>query len=244
MKKLRRITEAEVIAEFLKAEFFYPEYSAYRKRFAGIVSQPDFSDELENRLRRGLLFRRRGAMWNELPEDRQWWEVELEAGDVERVRVFPRAHWRKLALGNFSAPHVAESARRRMEGPGSDRFADKMAAICAGMQAGAPMGLVIFIGVDEQRPITLLEGNHRFIASLLTSASGSIAGRHVIGGFSPNMERCCWYKTNFQTLLRYLRNRIQHYWARDPDIALLLEHVEQEQRSADYAESAPPIKTE
>ena len=79
-------------------------------------------------------------------------------------------------------------------------------------------------------------------SSTLTSASGSIVGKHVIGGFSPHMERCCWYKTNFQTLLHYLKNRIQHYWARDPDIALL-EHVEQEQRSADYAESAPPIKT-
>jgi hypothetical protein len=243
MKKLRRITEAEVIAEFLKAEFFYPEYSADRKWFADIVGQPDFSDEVGNRLRRALLFRRRNAMWKELPEDRQWWEVELEANDVERVRVFPRAHWRKLAQGNFSAPHVAESVRRRMEHPGSDRFADKMAAICAGMQAGAPMGLVILIGIDEQQPITLLEGNHRFIASLLTSARGSIAGRHVIGGFSPDMEKCCWYKTNFQTLLHYLKNRIQHYWARDPDIALLLEHAEQDRRAADYAESAPPIKT-
>lgn len=243
MKRLRHITEAEVIAEFLKAEFFYPEYSADRRRFAGIVSQPDFSNEVENRLRRGLLFRRRDAMWKELPEDRHWWEVELEADDVDRVRVFPRAHWRKLAKGNFSAPHVAASVRRRMEEPGSDKFADKMAAICAGMQAGAPMGLVIFIGIDEQRPITLLEGNHRFIASLLTSENGSIAGRRVIGGFSPHMENCCWYKTNFQTLFQYLRNRIQHYWARDPDISLLLEHAKQDRRAADYAGNAPPIKT-
>ena len=243
MKKLRRITEAEVIAEFLKAEFFYPEYSSDRRRFADIVGQPDFSDELENRLRRGLLFRRRDAMWKELPDDRQWWEVELEGDDVERVRVFPRAHWRKLAQGDFSAPNVAASVRRRMEQPVSDKFADKMAAICADMQAGAPMGLVIFIGVDEYQPITLLEGNHRFIASMLTSEGGSIAGRRVIGGFSPNMEKCCWYRTNFQTLFQYLRNRIQHYWARDPDITLLLEHAEQDQRAADYAENAPPIKT-
>ena len=129
MKKLRRITEAEVIAEFLKGEFFYPEYNADREHFARIVNHPDLTDEAENGLRRALLFRRRGTMWWELPEDRQWWEVEFEPADVERVSVFPRAHWRRLARGNFKALHVAERVRRRMEAAQPDEFTAKMAGL-------------------------------------------------------------------------------------------------------------------
>jgi hypothetical protein len=242
MKRLRRITEAEVIAEFLQAEFFYPEYNADRGKFAEIVTHPDFTDEEENRLRRALLFRRRASMWMELPDDRQWWEMELEASDVERVSVFPRAHWRKLAQGNFKAPHVAERVRRRMAGSAPDKFADKMAAICSRMQADAPMGLVILIGIDEHHPFTLLEGNHRFIATLLAKGS-SMAGARLILGFSPNMEVCCWYKTNARTLARCLKNRIQHYWARDPDAELLRERRTQTQAVADYSESAGPVET-
>ena len=224
MKKLRRITEAEVIAEFLKGEFFHPEYNADRERFADTVNHPDLTNEAENELRRALLFRRRDTMWWELPEDRQWWEVEYEPVDVERVSVFPRAHWRKLAQGNFKALHVAEQARRQIEAGQRDEFTAKMTELSLSMQSSsAPGGLIIFLGIDENRPVTLLEGNHRFIASLLAPKGNLLARARMIGAFSPNMEKCCWYKTNFQTLFRCLKNRIQHYWDRDPDVARLLE---------------------
>ena len=241
MKKLRRLTEAEVIAEFLRGEFFHKEYDADRDQFASIVQHPDLTNAVENEIRRVLLFRRRDTMWWELPVDRQWWELEMAQEDVEQVSVFPRAQWRKIARGNFKARDVAERIRELKEAE-PDAFVAKISDICRNLPTDLPKGMIVLLGINEHLPVTLLEGNHRFIASLLTSASGSIVGKHVIGGFSLHMERCCWYKTNFQTLLHYLKNRIQHYWARDPDIALL-EHVEQEQRSADYAESAPPIKT-
>ena len=248
MKKLRPITEAEVIAEFLKGEFFQPEYNADREQFARIVNHPDLNNETENALRRALFFRRRDTMWWELPEDRQWWEVELEPDDVERVSVFPRAHWRKLARGNFKARHVAEQVRRRVEAAQPDPFAAKMAAICSGMQSGAPRGLIIFLGLDEHQPVTLLEGNHRFIASLLAPKDNLLAGVRLIGVFSPSMELCCWYKTNFRTLFRCLKNRIQHSWDRDPDVARLLEQTAQSRTVAGYGESphrigSHPIKS-
>ncbi|HMC32148.1 MAG TPA: hypothetical protein VKL99_15045 [Candidatus Angelobacter sp.] len=242
MKKLRRITEAEVVAEFLKGEFFHQEYDADRERFARIVHDPDLADETENALRRALLFRRRDTMWWELPEDRQWWEIEFEPADVERVSVFPRAHWRKLAQGNFQAQHVAERVRRQMEVVQQDEFACKMAAICSTKQAGDSPGLVIFLGLDESHPVTLLEGNHRFIASLLAPESNLLAGARMVGVFSPSMEKCCWYKTNFRTLFRCLKNRIQHYWDRDPDVDRLLEQT-QTRTHAGYGESTGPLKS-
>jgi hypothetical protein len=243
MKKLRRITEAEVIAEFLKGEFFHKEFDGYREQFTRLVEQPDLTNEKENALRKALFYRRRNTMWWELPEDRQWWEVELEPGDVDRVSVFPRARWLKLARWNFKATHVVDLVRRHMQKHGADEFTCKMAGICAGSEAGAARGLIIFLGLDERHPVTLLEGNHRFIASLLAPERNLLAGARLVGVFSPTMERCCWYKTSFYTLFRCLKNRIQHYWNRDPDVSSVLAQMAQSQTAPSYGENADPLKS-
>ena len=69
LRKIRRVDENVVIAEFLRGEFYQGEFTDYRKRFTALVSRPDFSNERENILRRALLYRRRGRLWRELPQD-------------------------------------------------------------------------------------------------------------------------------------------------------------------------------
>ena len=54
-----RIPEAEVIAEFLKNEFYQKEYDKDRQEFEPIVLNPDLADEAQNVIRRALLYRRR-----------------------------------------------------------------------------------------------------------------------------------------------------------------------------------------
>ena len=240
MKKLRRITEAEVIAEFLKGEFFHKEYEADRERFGRIVHNPNLADAAENELRRLLLFRRRDTMWWELPQDRQWWEIDFEAADVDRVSVFPRAHWRTLAEGNFDARHVAARVRQLLAARHPDEFVRKIGTI-ANAGSGESPGLVIFLGLDEHSPVTLLEGNHRFVASLLRPDRNLLAGARTVGIFSPSMEKCCWYKTNFFTLARCLKNRIQHYWDRAPDLDWLLQQAAQARVGSGFSESAGPV---
>ena len=231
MRKLRRLTEAEVIADFLRGEFFHKEYEADRAQFTAIVERPNLTNATENEIRRVLLFRRRDTMWWELPEDRQWWEIEFDPEDVELVSVFPRAHWRHIARGNFSALHVAERVRQLKDG-GSDEFLSKISAIGSRLsndliqddlpQKDLPQGMIILLGLDECRPVTLLEGNHRFIAALLAGGPELLKNARMVAVFSPQMEKCCWYKTNFLTLARCLKNRIKHYWDRDTDLARLL----------------------
>ena len=231
MRKLRRLTEAEVIADFLRGEFFHKEYDADRAQFTTIVEHPDLTNAAENEIRRVLLFRRRDTMWWELPEDRQWWEIEFDPEDVELVSVFPRAHWRKIARGNFSALHVAERVRQ-LKDSGSDEFLGKISSIGSRLTTGLrqedlrhedlPQGMIILLGLDESRPVTLLEGNHRFIAALLAGGPDLLRNARMVAVFSPQMEKCCWYKTNFLTLARCLKNRIKHYWDRDTDLARLL----------------------
>ena len=231
MRKLRRLTEAEVIADFLRGEFFHKEYDADRAQFTPIVEHPDLTNATENEIRRVLLFRRRDTMWWELPEDRQWWEIEFDPEDVELVSVFPRAHWRHIARGNFSALHVAERVRQLKDGR-SDEFMSKISAIGSRLstdliqddlpQKDLPQGMIILLGLDERSPVTLLEGNHRFIAALLAGGPELLKNARMAAVFSPQMEKCCWYKTNFLTLARCLKNRIKHYWDRDTDLARLL----------------------
>jgi hypothetical protein len=242
MRKLRRLTEAEVIADFLRGEFFHKEYDADRGRFTSIVEHPDLTNATENEIRRVLLFRRRDTMWWELPEDRQWWEIEFDPEDVELVSVFPRAHWRKIAHGNFSALHVAERVRQ-LKDDGSDEFLGKISAIGSRLPADVPQGMIILLGLDERRPVTLLEGNHRFVAALLAGGPNLLRNARMVAVFSPQMEKCCWYKTNFLTLARCLKNRIKHYWDRDTDLARLLAAGTASGGFEGYAGSAGDVKT-
>ncbi len=113
MKRLRRVTEAEVIAEFLKNEFYQEEFHQDREQFEDLVLGAQISDETGNALRRALLFRRRGHMWRELPADTQWWEVQIEPQDLERVRVFPRAQWRRVANGSFLLKDIVKRIKTK-----------------------------------------------------------------------------------------------------------------------------------
>ena len=234
MRKLSRITEAEVIAEFLKGELYHREYDPDRAYFEALVFDPHLSDPAENTLRRALLFRRRATMWRELPQDTQWWEIELEPEDLERVNVFPRAQWRSIAQGNFRALHVAELIHRQFDPARPGVLAAKIHNLRTLMRNEGPRSTILLIGVDETLPATLLEGNHRFVASLLLPREIMLRRLRVVCGFSPDMEKCCWYKTTAANLARYIKNRIIYSWGRDPDVKRLLPQTARSRTVEDY----------
>ena len=167
MKKLSRITEAEIILEFLKSEFYHPEYDSDRGKFERLVYSADLSDDMENALRRALLFWRRGHMWRELPPDTQWWEMEFSPQEAQQVNIFPRAQWRAPARGNFAALNVAEQVRRDMLSESPSPLAVKIKSLATMLHADGPKSTIMLIGISEQLPLTMLEGNHRFVASLM-----------------------------------------------------------------------------
>jgi hypothetical protein len=222
MKKLCIISEPEVVAEFLKAEYYRSEFDLDRQQFETLVYTPDLTSEHENAVRRALLFRRRGAMWRELPTDVQWWDVEPDEHDLERINVFPRAQWRTISDGNFKAVHVAERIRKQLEKGQTDDLLAKIKVLKTRLQYNGPKSTVMLIGVDETGPVTLLEGNHRFVSSLLLPREIMLRRLRLICGFSPNMGRCCWYKTDFFNLVHYAKNRIKHLWDREADLNELL----------------------
>ena len=224
MRRLCRVHEPEVIAEFLKNEFYQEEFHADRSQFEQLVMEADITNESENALRRALLFRRRGHMWRELPADTQWWEAALDADDLHRIRVFPRAQWRRVSNGSFQLTDITERiATVNFSGEKTKAFITKVRSIASDLQNGRQSSSVLLIGMDETNPLTILEGNHRLSAALLVSPTFVQTSFRVLCGFSPNMGQSCWYETNFANLWRYARNRYRNlFYDREADVYRVL----------------------
>ncbi len=209
VRLMRRIVEDEVIAEFLKSDFRCAEFRSYQKTLREIVLKPNFEDSHENAKRRALLFLRHLALWKELPSDTEWYEVEVNETDLRSIRVFPRAQWRKLADGNFSIAKIVEGMRTRQHAM-EPAFLAKIAAIRDLLiQEDPGFAAVILIGVNENEPLTILDGNHRITAAMLASPN-MLKRLRFVCGLSARMSECCWYNTNLGTLLRYGRNMLSH----------------------------------
>jgi hypothetical protein len=204
VRLIRRISEDEVIAEFLKSDFHCEEFRDYQATLREIVTRPNFDDASENAKRRALLFLRHLALWNELPPGIEWYEAEPNEMSLDLIRIFPRAQWLKLARGNFSITAITERvrARRIVDAPFLTKIADiSQQLLCKDAEFRA----VILIGVNEYEPLTVLDGNHRLVAAMLGSPSGLPKLRFMCG-LSPRMTECCWYNTNILTLFRYGKN--------------------------------------
>jgi len=212
MKKLRRITEAEVIAEFLKNEFYQEEFHRDRQQFEHLVLDADITREDENLLRRALLFRRRGHMWRELPPDTQWWEMQLDQEDLCKLRVFPRAHWRKIANGSFALADIVDRIRTRKFSGKIGDFISKIHSLSYQLRFTRDSSSVILIGEDEDASITIIEGNHRLTAAMLGAPETLHTRFRVFLGTSPRMNEVCWHNGTFNNLARYVKNRLKHLW--------------------------------
>ena len=218
------MNEQQVIAEFLRSEFHHPEFEEYRKEFDHLVMRPDLESHRENALRRALLFLRRGAMWRELPEDTQWFRVELTRQDLERIRFFPRAQWRRVAEGSFYLTDMIDPLRGKWQETPNDEFFRKLDRLTNSVQDGSVNPTVLLIGVDTQSPLTILDGNHRMAAAMLAQPPAHLERFQFLCGLSPAMTRCCWYRTNVNTLSRYLTNLVRHiFYDPETDIGRFLE---------------------
>lgn len=218
IRVLRRVSEDEVIAAFLLGDINNPAFHGYTDVLHDIIVSPNCDDPVENAKRRALLFIRHYALWKELPRGTEWYELQLRPEDLEQIRVFPRAQWRRLAKGDYSITRIAERMLNQEAGPGDD-FAAKIAALRDRLTTEEPgLGTVLLIGRNENEPLTILDGNHRLLAAML-GVPGQVEKLRVLCGLSPRMSSCCWYNTNLFTLFLYGKNIISHV-ATDPEAEL------------------------
>jgi hypothetical protein len=222
VSKLRQVSEDEVIAEFLKNEFYHPDFNEVRKEFAAIVLHPNLQDASENARRRQLLFRKRGGLWRELPRGTAWWEVAISPSALGRIRVFPRADWRRYSQRGFSLPIFAERITAALQQASSDPFLSSLKVLEAQLSKGGDAGSVMLIGIDEDRPLTIIEGNHRMVATALMDAP-QLRNFRIYCGFSPRMSHCCWYQSSVSNFLHYAANVARDFSQfRHSDVAKLI----------------------
>jgi O-antigen/teichoic acid export membrane protein len=214
---LRPVTENEVIAEFLNSDLNHPDFRDLDK-VHGLISEPNQHHADAVAKRHALLLAKRRSLWEELPSQTEWHEVQINEDALDLIRMFPRSHWRKLARGNYSVVRVTEGFRTGLHTL-DDRFLSKMAALGEQLSKGeGKFGTVILLGMNEQGPLTVLDGNHRLVAALSSSPVG-LSKLRFMCGFSPRMTDCCWYKTNPATLFRYGKHILARA-VRDPKAEL------------------------
>ena len=224
LRIMQPMSEHRVIAEFLRSEFHHPEFEEYRSEFEYLVTRPNLESARENALRRALLFLRRGAMWRELPDDTEWFKVELTRQDLERIRFFPRAQWRKVAEGSFYVTEMVDALRAKLAQNPEDEFFRKLRRLTPSVLEGLTSPTVLLIGIDAQSPLTILDGNHRMAAAMLSQPPADLETFQFLCGLSPSMTRCCWYRTNVNTLSRYLTNMLRHiFYDPESDIGRFME---------------------
>ena len=188
-----------MITEFLNSDLRH-----LRERH--VAHEPIFRPNLDRAediaKRHAYLLAKRHSLWEELPNGTDWQEVNVNEPALDLIRVFPRAQWRKLARGNYSVVSAVERLRTGQHTL-DDRFLTKIAAIREQMSQGdEQFGTVILVGVDERGPLTVVDGNHRLVAALLSSPA-SLSKLRFMCGFSERMNECCWYQTDAASLFRY-----------------------------------------
>lgn len=204
---VRRVSEDEVIAGFLKSDFLSPAFREYQETMRDIVNNPDLGDADENAKRRALFFIRHFSLWKQIPVGTEWYEMEINESNLGQIRAFPRAQWRRLAHGNFSITEVAEGVRTRKHLV-KVSFLMKIVSIGDQLHRDDPgFGAVILIGLNESERLTIIDGNHRLVAAMLSSPS-ALKKLRFFCGLSPRMAECCWYNTNLMTLCRYGINKL------------------------------------
>jgi O-antigen/teichoic acid export membrane protein len=216
LQLLRSVPEEEIVAEFLRGEFYHPEFDPYRRDFKRLVEHADLEHPHENFIRRALLFRRRGRLWRELPADTKWWEIELTSRDLARLQLFPRNEWRRFAGSGYYLTEMIGRIEAELAGGQQSRFLKKLGAIGIDLRRSHMPDAVLLVGIDEQHPLTIIEGNHRMAAAMLTMPESAHCRFRFYCGLSPNMNLFCWHKTDLRSLTRYARHTVR-YMFRDGD---------------------------
>src|SRR6185437_3176117 len=102
-------------------------------------------------------------------------------------------------------------------------FISKVQALSYYLRNHQDDSAVLLIGVNDESPVTVLEGNHRLTAALLASPDVLQGRFRVFCGLSSRMSESCWYQTNLPNLCRYARNRARNlFYDPDADVERLL----------------------
>jgi hypothetical protein len=203
MKVIREITEAEMVAEFLRAEISSTRFGGglaslllQRRIDLSVVDSPDPTNSSDNEIRATLLAQHRGYSTNSylfqgFPNAVVWKRVVLTRDDLRNVLYANHLpEWSALAGGSRRVLDGANGVRqgRAVTGITNETFKATAAAI----QAGAILAAPILVTKNQSSVFVTMEGHMRLTAYLLDDDEIP-EDLNVIIGFSDDIASWYWW---------------------------------------------------
>lgn len=201
MRIVSNLTEAEVVATFLRAEIDSPTWSPFilsRLLRLGkdrhLIDSPLYQ-EPDNRLRSDILGRTdpagyRAGLFVHFPQELLWQRVVLDRLELERISYINQNKWLRLS-GNTGK--AIDAANRINSGFRESDLVEKIISTsktCIPDISSVPEIILVSKGISA--PPVALEGNTRITAYLMHS---SLAELSVIIGLSSELSS--WLQRNF-----------------------------------------------
>jgi len=176
MRILREISEAEMLATFLRGELDAPRWSETLRALldeAGedesILRRPNIEDARENAVRERLLERHRGwlsriGLFDDFPARVDWWRAALCRDEV-LATLYINWDWWLVVSGGTRRPLDAAARIRACEIPGTT--AEEHEPIAARLLSAEPPPELILVAPPDHSGLVALEGHVRLTAYAL-----------------------------------------------------------------------------
>lgn len=175
MKLLNRISEVEVIAEFLKAEINSKRFGLRIKSALGnvdvsIITNPDLNDDQENLYRKRLLGEVRGygknkKLFENFPSKVIWNKAIFSREDLQSVMYIDYSYWNELSSHSRLPIVAAKNVINDIKIFGKDNSGFK--EINSDIKQGKTFPKMIFVSCNKSSKIVVLEGHARLTAYFL-----------------------------------------------------------------------------
>lgn len=175
MKLLHRISEDEVIAEFLRAEIDSARFAEGIVRALGdvdvsVIREPDLNDGEQNRIRKQVLGEVRGygrdaSLFENFPDEVEWYAAVMSREELSSVMYIDYSYWNELSRMSRLPGDAAQTIRSGIEiyGVSNDGFL----AIGEAIKRCKTFPRLILVACNARSRIVVLEGHARLTGYFL-----------------------------------------------------------------------------
>jgi len=176
MRIIEKITEAEMVAVFLRTEINSSRFSLdilpilERNRVdRKIIDNPNVNDEVENNYRAALLgefrgYKRSEELFESFPNDVRWHRVLLDRDDLLKVRYMNYSYWIDLSGGSRL---VMDAVERVVAGKIEKTTSDWIREAADAVKRGVIFQELILVSENKTSDLIMLEGHLRITAYLM-----------------------------------------------------------------------------
>jgi hypothetical protein len=173
MKILKKISEDEVIAEFLKGEINSKRFGKdiinalkKKKKSKNIVINPDLRNKSENKFRKKLLEEVREEFFENFPVDVKWYKAIIQKQELKKVKYINYSYWNRLSDETRLPIRAAKNVRAGVKvfGVSNKGFFEILSRI----EKGGKIPVMIFVAKNKRSRLVVLEGHARLTAYFLS----------------------------------------------------------------------------